>query len=46
MIPWTGVLSAGTLLSKTLPVEEVGACTVQGLLNQRILRIDMNVTNP
>jgi hypothetical protein len=46
MILWTGVLSARTLLSKTLPVEEVGAGAVQGLLGQTILRIDVNMMNP
>ena len=39
------VLSARTLPSRTPPVEEVGVGVVQGILNQKILCIAMNMMN-
>ena len=38
-------LSARTLLSRTLLVEEVGVGVVQGILNQKILCTAMNMMN-
>lgn len=39
------VLSARAFLSRTLPVEEVGVGVVQGILNQNILCIAMDMMN-